>query len=498
MIWTFLGLGVIAYVGLLIEAEERWHPTPGEWAFGLRWGLRTARALAREEGLVDWARVGAASLRCKGKLEKDVQEVSESGALDSWRRDVRGLDISEKSWPWRAGYFEVLMKCAVAAEHLDGMLLDTTRRMVFPKDVVLGPSNPDPRPVPGYMAAAPREENCERPFEEPERFYLSVLRGRGFTTAQRLEAAGGLANWLEFCGEAGRAQEVYRCGVEIAREGLAAGGEEVMDRMTGVLRPEIGAVASENLLRATTGLAGHLARAGEVADALPIFLSVLRARRNAPVELSVADSASSLPSDGGVEKPKTDIGGAIASVRRFFRPPRFPPPPPSGDTPFARPSERPDCEDSELMLYIGEILFATSTASEQEGVGWTRQAVAIAEANLQAANANPGRRGAGRDGEEGKCKQCLITGVENWEAMLQRLVDREAGFLTSQSENKGGAGWLDWRSWFASAVGVAKMDIQAELEQVGALRERLVREGISELMGRSKGNVGQGQGMWIG
>ncbi|KAI7158730.1 hypothetical protein KC349_g4705 [Hortaea werneckii] len=519
IIWTFLVLGGIAYVGIQIEMDERRQPTPDEWSFSTRWHLRVVRAHLRAGeqggggGYVDWAAVGSACRKILRSLEDAEKDGKGIGALGDDGEGLLipdvgkgGLDVSAKSWPWRAGYFEVIMSCATAAEHLDGMVLDKTRNMVFPREVVIGPSNPDPRPVPPYMAAAPKEEDCGRPFEPPETYYMRVLTSLGFTTKQKLEAAMAYANWLEFRGAAGAAEEMYRWGVDIAKAGLPTimNTEDIVDSQSNVLKPEAAKEATPNLLHATTNLAIHHARTGNVAAALPIFLSVLRAQRSAPVSPFPPQNASAEPAEAAA---KTDIGSATSMIQRFFRPPRFPPPPPSGDLPVVRASEQPTCDESELMLYIGEILFATSPSS-QEGLGWTRSAVTIAEANIQNERSAAGKAPASEQSPtgQGKCRQCLLTGVGNWETMLRRLSEQQGA--VSGREGGRSAGWFEWRGWFGQGAGdgmkgrtldeAATGVVAKELEQVERLKERIVREGIDQEMGRAKGVQGGGASVWIG
>lgn len=204
--WTFFVLGATIYFGMIIERDERENPTPSEWRFFTRHALRSARAymsvVERQAGaFVDWAKVGGTMRECLNRLEdvtkdgKGLMEPADGEEILIPDVGKAGFDISGKSYEWRTGYFEVIMGCATAAEHLEGMVLDKSRNMVFPKEVVIGPSNPDPRPVPPYMAAAPYEENCGAAFEKPETFYMRVLTGRGFTTKQRMDAALGYANW---------------------------------------------------------------------------------------------------------------------------------------------------------------------------------------------------------------------------------------------------------------------------------------------------------------
>ncbi|KAK5112422.1 hypothetical protein LTR85_011531 [Meristemomyces frigidus] len=508
IIWTFLILGSIAYVGYSIEVEERRQPTPDEWRFWTRWNLRAARAALRagEEGgstagFVDWAAVGSALRKCLMRLEdttaegKGLVEQVEGGLLIPGAGKA-GLDSSGKSWPWRAGYYEVVMGCAAAAEHLDGMVVDKTRGLVFPKEVVIGPSNPDPRPVPPYMAAAPKEEDCGRPFDPPETYYMRVLTSKGFTTKQKLDAALAYANWLEFKGLDDSAEEMYKWGVDIAKTGLSiiTNPEDVLDSKTSVLKSDAAADATPNLLRATTSLAIHHARIGNVSAALSILLSILRARISAPVSPFPQSPQTARPAQ---DEAKTDIDAALSFFQKVFRPPQYPPPPPSGDLPMVRLSERPSCEESELMLYIGEILFASSPSSS-EGLGWTRQAVTVAEANLQSGI-------LATDGQEeaAKCKQCLTIGVANWETMLRRLSSQQK--RSAAREGGRDAGFLEWRGWFGLDGGkkgktldeVHGGVVEEELRQVEKLKERIVREGIGEQMARATGVQG-GTGVWLG
>lgn len=501
IIWTFVFLGFTFYLGITIEKDERANPTPNEWRFWTRQALRTARANlnagATRNGLVDWPAVGGYYKACLERLE-DLEKdgkglVDPADGEEVLIPDVgrAGFDISGKSYEWRTGYFEVIMGCAAAAEHLDGMVLDKTRRMVFPSEVMIGPSNPDPRPTPPYMAAAPLEENCEAPYEKPEVFYMRILTGQGFTTKQRMDAAFGYANWLEFKGLNDSATEMYRWGLDIAKSALAVPADAVIGDKTAVIKESGSKEATANLLRASTNLAIHYARIGDLSSALPILLSVLRARREAPVSPLSFDDMSSSDTD----RAKTDIGAAINMVRKVFSAPKYPPPPPSGDGPLVRASEKPTCEDSELMLYIGEILFATSPESK-EGVAWTRQGVTIAEANL----ASKARSAVDKDGEAKKCKECLITGVENWEMMLRELSSSQAAL--QDREGRRSAGWLQFGGWFGSSAEKGKtLDdvssgvLESELTQVQRLKERIVRDGIADEMLARGGGPG---GLWIG
>nr|POF05427.1 hypothetical protein CFP56_69453 [Quercus suber] len=497
--WAFLALGTVTYIGFLLEIDERQHPTPDDWTFVTRLRFRGARAHVREDeekrGFIEWAIVGDLFKTCLERLEdetkdgKGLSDIIDGGIVipDVGRA---GLDISAKSWPWRAGYFEVIMGCAKAAEHLDGMVRDSTRNMVFPVEVMIGPSNPDPRPVPPWMKSAPLEENCVTPFAAPETYYMRILTGRGFTTKQKLEAADAYANWLEYKGLVDSASEMYQWGIDIAKAALPTevSSSSIINDRNCITNTEASAQVTPNLLHATSAFAIHRARAGDVSTALPILLSVLRARRSAPVSTFL----HSLHEEIETEDPraKTDIGAFFYYIRKFFSTSSFPPPPPSGDRPVTRTSEESTCEESELMLYIGEILFATS-ASSGEGLGWTRQAVQMAETNVDMGLTSNDKSRLAQENRL-RCKQCLLLGVQNWETMLRQVIARSA-------QREGGE-LKPSRSWFApskSSSGAPSAETLAqELKQAEQLRDRVIKEGIDEELLKARG--GNRTGLWLG
>jgi hypothetical protein len=150
------------------------------------------------------------------------------------------------------------------------------------------------------------------------------------------------------------------------------------------------------------------------------------------------------------------------------------------------------------MVYIGEILFASAPERAREGVGWTRQGVLVAEANLQT-QGRIDRQDDATEKENKRCKECLLTGVQNWETMLHQLTTSQA----SSAGREGGrdAGWLEWRGWFGKDGGVKGKTLdqltagvlEEELRQVGRLRERIVKEDIEGQLTRGKGG-----GYWFG
>lgn len=518
LIFAFMTLGSVAYMGFQMEVAEREHPTPDDWKMMTRHALRRARTLTtvvqeQKAPIVDWPMIGGLAnevLRRLENLEGEGKGLVVQGGEGAGVGEAllipevgkAGFDIEAKGREWRTGYHEALMLAAVAAEHLDNMVLDTTRKLVFPKQCVIGPSNPDPRPTPVYMHSAPLEENCKPMHDPPETYYMRVLTTKGFTTKQKLDAVEGYANWLEYKGLPESAEEMYKWGIDIAKSSLpnTAAANTVLDSTTNTLksdaRPED---MTSNLLRATTNLAIHYARNAQTASALPIFLSVLRARRSAPVVPSFAYNEET-------EAPATtDIGSAINMVKRVFRTSTFPPPPPSGDTPLARQSSSPTCEEGELMVYVGEILFASAPERASEGVGWTRQGVLIAEANLASQEKDRRLKKSSSSLEEAqkedkRCKECLLTGVKNWEIMLERL--SESRLASAGREGGRDAGWLEWRGWFGVGGGKGRtMEelsvgmLDEELKVVGRLRERIVREDIEAQMERAGAVNG---GLWFG
>lgn len=500
---TFSILTLIIAYGYMLRLEEQRQPTPEEWRLLSKIALYSARQQQRavEDGraaVVDWAVVWSELRDLLARLEdpkcdgKGVVE-QEGGSLSIPEAGKTGLDISGKSWPWCAGYYEVLMGCATAVEHLDGMVVDKTRGKVVPKECVVGPSNLDPRPTPNNLPA-PKEEDCETVWPPPETYYMRILTTKGFTTKQKLDAALSHANWLEYKGLHDSAEEMYKWGVDIAMAALSISPDRVIDRTTYVLQQDGGEYATPNLLHAVTSLAIHRARTGDVLSALPILLSVLRTRRTSAV------SPFPQPKElihVGSEEPKTKVGLVWNKVKWIFVNAPFPPPPVSGDLSLIRQSESPTCEESELMMYIGEILFATSPAPE-EGLGWTRRAVTTAEANLQSGAA---AATALNKAEQQKCRQCLEAAVLNWEAMLIRMSEME--LATSEREGERNAGWLEWSGWFGGDGGqkgrmLDKLHsdaIKQELERVQELKERIAREAFEVEMKKS---VHYPSKLWIG
>ena len=466
-LWSFAGLGVVLIFGVQQEWLERKYPTPAEWSWEARRQLRGVlwdEELGEENPIyLDWARSGATYRRILGRLEDPnvdgagVEEQEEGGILVAGIGKT-GFDISKKSEPWRRGYYETLMGAARAAEHLDDWVKDRTRNIAFPANVVIGPSNPNPRPCPPGTHSAPREEDCDDAFESPEVYYVRALTTKGFTVKQRMDAALAYGVWLDYKKTPDAALEMYKWALDIA---TADAPPSIIDTKTGILNPNAG-LPSANLLSATTALAIHHASNSNLKDALPIFLSVLRARRSLPT--SPATMRATLVPD---QDENTKWQAFSRLLESAVVPPTYPPPQSDGTTPPER-NAKERCEEAGIMSYIGEILYASKSGktNKEDGLAWTREAVDIAEEEL---------RGKGIDKEAAKtCKQCLSVGLDNWATMVAQMAKAERMAKASGTEKKGG-------SWFWGGEDMKVVGRWESEEQV--VSDRMVR--AKEILGTS-------------
>lgn len=476
--WAAVGCVVLAQFVLQQEWMERMHPTPPEWSFMSRFRLRGALSEMDDSGsggsggdgdlaavesggasmprVVDRVKVIQILLDLIKRLEDprvdggsglvgvmDVVEMGHSKGESGDEgaalimTDDQAMDIRAKSEPWRRGYFEALLAAAAAAEHVDGWVRDRTRNIVCSPDVVVGPSNPDPRPLPPGASGAPREEDCEPCFPTPAELYLKLLHTRGLTPHQQITASLAFANYLEYKADHDAAAFVYGRAVLVAARGppapesvapLCAGEDEgpdlcsfftadvdKADATAWILAwtaenhgaalagggggaadsqfPSPSVPISQNLLATLTAYATFKARTGDVVAALPIFISLLQARLSLPPSKS---TSSAMATADAMHSPAT---GIIHRLIAIASPPAYPPPPDDGFGP-PLPGPRTRCEEAALRLHIGEILYAsaesaTSTSSwifssasakqqhaREEGIAWTREAVDIAEEQL--------------------------------------------------------------------------------------------------------------------
>ncbi|MCJ1469187.1 hypothetical protein MMC07_007820 [Pseudocyphellaria aurata] len=417
-------------------------------------------------GHIDYAFTGEGYTRLLDRLENPSIDgaglepaLQDDGEIYVAGVGKAGLDISSKNEPWRRCYHTCLMGAARAAEHLEGWVTDTTRFINFPANVVIGPSNPRPRPVPYQSAEAPLEENCVVAFGTPQSYYTKLLTTQGFTTRQRLDAALAYADWLSYKGLPESAEEMYDWGLDIAAGALPVEAHNVVDIKTGIINANANYI-SPNIIDATTSLAIHHARNKNFAAAFPIFLSVLRATRQLP------SPPPQSPRDPFETGPPKD-SGPLANIKSLFFEPPFPPAPPTGDEHLLR-TPLAVCDEAGIMAHIGEIVFASAlpttnpastrsmttnkTSSQQNmnaGINWTRDAVETAESTFLGP--------AKRDREAlKKCAQCINVGIRNWEKMVARMIkdaapqqerpnQPEMGIDPSPTDtparDNGGAGW---------------------------------------------------------
>lgn len=489
--------------GLQHEILERRFPSPPEWSLKSRILYRNAHNKEHPDpngtGLADWTSVGSWYRELLERLEdpsidgRDLRPIlAEEGDIYVAGLGRAGLDVSSRSEPWRRGYYACLIGAAKASENRDGWVSDTTRNIAFPPEVVIGPSNPRPKPVPYGTPSAPLEQNCARAFEPAETYYMKILTTRGFNTRQRLNAALAYADWLDFKDHSSAAEEMYDWGLDIAVGALPVGVNNVVDIKSGVVGQGATYISS-NVLLATTSLAFHHARNNNLAAALPIYLSVLRARRRLPASASQKEARS-----------KSRKALSTAEVLSFFRSliitPPYPPAPPTGDE-IALRTPAAACEEAGIMAHVGEILFASSFASssakgssnnlrasvssgsaadhlksQRSGLSWTRDAVDLAEATLTSAR---------KDDEEtrNKCSECLAVGMENWSTMVAKLLKDER-YAKTGKQPKTTSSWL----WGSSATVDDEGKWERESQMVDERLEN-VRRLLSQEADTSKGKA---------
>ncbi|KAJ6157361.1 hypothetical protein N7470_004953 [Penicillium chermesinum] len=356
------------------------------------------------------------------------------------------------------------MGAAKAAENLDGWLTDRKEKISAPAEYVVGPSNPRPKPMPTNQKKVLHEENCEAASPPPETYYMKVLTTKGFDTRQKLDAALAYADWLDFKGLSSTASDMYAWAMDIAVAGYQGDASKVVDPKTGVLKFADTNWASENILRVSTALAVHKARQHDLASALSIFTSALSVRR------SLESLPGPEPSPRPITPPKrtNDIFKHVfESLQNFLIPAEYPPPLPSGDTPALHTTNL-QCEIAGLMTYIGEIIHATSCRepglSRERGLGWTRDAVLIAEKHMKRCSSP-----ADRDARQ-QCAQCIKVGLENWKSMVSFLLN-QARREEAEAIEKAGKAW-----WGGQSAAQAKANEVLKLESEEAeLNERMHR-----------------------
>lgn len=419
---SWVGLFCVFVIVYFVNEErlERAFPTPHEWDWRHRKQLRDAHKWTDPEQrpVINWAKSFELA-RNLCLLFEDVQkeggkiprlsEREEPDAEVSW--EFIPHDISGMSEEWRRGYFETMMLTAKGAEYLDGWMRDVHRNCVCAAEYVIGPSNPRPKPIPPGAPKAPREEDCQLAFPPADRYYVKILATQGLSPRQRMEAAFEYANFIEWKKRPEDAKALYNLALAEATTGLDTSNLPY-DTRTFVLK-EGAAPLSLNVFDAITAIANYKARTGDVNSALPIYISLLKARRSLPDSPPKGYYLSQRP-----QRKEPFYRQAI----NIFYPPDYPAPPPDGTrTPWRNAEER--CQEASLNLYIGEILYATN--SRDDGLAWTRDGVDSAEEQLRALPQNPDATTRAVKAVQQTCRECLKTGLENWSVMVARLAKEE-------------------------------------------------------------------------
>lgn len=477
--WAIAGCLLVAYYSVQQEWLERRYPSPHEWSFITRLRFRLLRwgPDRNDTPEPNWVQIGNYAKNVLERLENPetdgagLQELTEGGVYIA---DVgkSGYDVTAKSEPWRRGYYEVLLCCAKAAEQLDNHVLDKKRGIVFPAEQVHGPSNPNPSPIPPGSPTAPNEKDCEPFYDAPETYYMRILTTRGFTSKQKMDAALEYATWLDFKDIPEAAERMYEWALQLATENIP---EAALPYSTTsyVLRDDDSAKPSANLLTSLTALATHKARHGDLAEALPILISVLRARRSLPTTAHSRYSQSGIsPEDHQTPWTVSNIFGVVT---RFVAPPAYPPAPPDGSLPPIRDAQEL-CEEAGLNIYIGEIMYASKsgTSVREEGVAWTREAVEVAEEQLHKLQSD---MEASNEATK-TCKECLSTGLDNWTKMASKLAREERERKESPTSSRSSS-WFGL--WGDGQPGTGEVGRWEAEEQVVKDRNRRAQELLDEL-----------------
>ncbi|KAK5991250.1 hypothetical protein PT974_09528 [Cladobotryum mycophilum] len=393
-LWGAVVCVVVIFFAVNEEVVERAFPTPHEWHYLTRKYLRDANNFKDpKNGEINWARALELSRGVVIRLEDPKvggENVVKLSDIVDPNLEVPGefiaCDISAKSEEWRRGYFEAIMLAAKAAEHVDGWLRDTTRNIVSP-------------------------QNCELAYPAADNWYVKILATKGLTPRQKIEAALEYASFLEFKNNPEGAEALYRLALAEATHGSS---KLPYDAKALTLK-HLSEPPSTNLLDALTAMATHKARKGDVSAALPIYLSVLKARR------SLSNEPPRTPASQSKRLPLHE------QILKFLAPPDYPPPPPDGtQAPWRSTYER--CQEASLNLYIGEILYATGL--RDDGLAWTRDGVDQAEEQLHGIN----KTARDRDAKQ-TCRECLSAGLGNWSTMVARLAKEEQANKESGSKS---------------------------------------------------------------
>ncbi|CAN8100202.1 unnamed protein product [Discula destructiva] len=430
---------VVAVAGFVVQQEfmEAQHPTPHEWSYRTRWLKRSAETeRARTDVIMEnWVMIVQLLADALKRLENPA--TSDGKGLKDVKDGPPGAkDISDMPEPWRRGYVETLLLCCQAAEHVEGWVKDTTQGIACPADVVKGPSNPFPKPVPRGAGPAPREENCvPAGFPDPGELYLKLLATEGLTSKQRIDAALQYANWLEFKGALAPAAVMYENALNLSIEQIHTPGAPFrLDHKTAALNEKAERKPSANLLASLTALAAFKARHEDVSTALPILISILQARRSLPPPVTTQ------PANNPFSIHQKERKSAFDKVLAFLTPPTYPPPPLDGTAPPVRDSKEL-CQEAALHLHIGEIMYTMQPSTREDGLAWTREGVDLAEEELHKV-LERGGDGPIKRATKKVCRECLASGLDNWRTMVARMVKLEDEAKAGGGQTQASVGWF--------------------------------------------------------
>ncbi|RDA95361.1 hypothetical protein CP533_3489 [Ophiocordyceps camponoti-saundersi (nom. inval.)] len=383
------------------EAIEREIPTPHDWSYLTRKRLRDA---LKEGNLILAylsARIALARLE---DLEYDGQNLVKLADPPDPKVEFPDefipYDISAKSENWRRGYLDALLFSARAAYRLEGLLVDVTRNLHVHPRYVIGPSNPRPKPIPPGAPSAPLERDCRLAFPPFAHYYIKILATEGFTARQRVDAILEFAGAVQSKGKLDAAEALYTLALNEATLNTEPACLPY-DSKTLVLK-DGGEPPSANVLEALTAMANFKARTGQLPSALSMYVSLLKARR------SLSDTPPP-PANSNCPPPST-----LQRIFNSVKPPPYPESPGDGTEPTWR-NSLGRCQEAALHLYIGEILYATS--SRVDGLAWTRDAVDMSEEQLRAGDVDKETKQ--------RCRECLATSLSNWATMVSNLAEVE-------------------------------------------------------------------------
>lgn len=511
-LWVLFGGFWISYWVLRQDWLDRLYPSPSEWTWLTRVNYRAAShelseerhgrsgvdygvIQGRSQKVVKWCEAGTFFKGYEDPLPQNEDwESCDFPGLD--KEDIRREPVSELSWiekfgfdcsgkpeHWRRAYFNMLMAMARSAEMNEESVIDFKRRFMFPRNQMIGPSNPNPHPTWPGSPPAPLEEDCWTACDPAPMMYQRVLTTKGISNRQRMEAGLAYAAYLDYKGDTHTAEALYHWSLNLACDSFTAAHPNVpitsvLDRRTDQILANA-PVVTPNILDCTTALAGHYARASANADnytlkpfpnpdpdsratpaasrntsisdlthGLGIYLSVLRARRSAP----------EAPEYEQYKPAKKDLSlSTVTSVLNWITSlhtiPEMGPPPPNGDEAYLR-TKSAQCEEAALMSYVGEILFSTAESGgkinsqrRRDALNWAKDAVELADQGYKDQKMN--------EDSLYVCTQCLKTGFDNWTSMMRVLVrekDDRDGVVDVVEDNKGLGLWSPEEEEAAKAV----------------------------------------------